>query len=257
MPTAEFIMRYQIYPDNPEVYVGIQKDTDTGGFRYMVVEPRTHHAREGGLHEADKAARRRARGRHGEAEEQQAGRRPTSSQEAKKLPRSTPSRSPPDSYRKIAYYFTRDYIKMGRIEVLMNDPRIEDISCDGPRIPLFIWHRDYESIPTNVMFQSDEELNTFASKLAYVSGKHISIANPIVDATLPDGSRIQITYGKEVTKKGGTFTIRKFKGDPITIVDMLKYNTLSPELGPTSGTSSRGACRSWSRAVRPAARQRP
>jgi flagellar protein FlaI len=98
-------------------------------------------------------------------------------------------------------------------------------------VPLFIWHREYESIPSNVMFGSDEELNTFASKLAYVSGKHISIASPIVDATLPDGSRVQITYGREVTKKGSTFTIRKFKGEPITVVDLLRYNTLSPELG--------------------------
>ncbi|MDA4123627.1 MAG: type II/IV secretion system ATPase subunit, partial [Thaumarchaeota archaeon] len=152
-------------------------------------------------------------------------------EEAKKLSKKYGIKVAPESYRKIAYYFTRDYIKLGKIEVLMNDPRIEDISCDGPKIPLFIWHRDYESIPTDVMFSGDDELNTFASKLAYVSGKHISIAAPIVDATLPDGSRIQITYGKEVTKKGSTFTIRKFKGDPITIVDLLKYNTLSPELG--------------------------
>jgi flagellar protein FlaI len=81
------------------------------------------------------------------------------------------------------------------------------------------------------MFTDEKELDTFAAKLAYVSGKHISIASPIVDATLPDGSRVQITYGREVSKRGGNFTIRKFKADPITIVDLLKYNTVSPELG--------------------------
>jgi flagellar protein FlaI len=113
----------------------------------------------------------------------------------------------------------------------MNDSRIEDISCDGPTVPLYVWHRDYESIPTSVTFENENELDTFAAKLAYVSGKHISIASPIVDATLPDGSRIQITYGKEVSKRGGNFTIRKFKADPITIVDLLKYNTVSPDLG--------------------------
>jgi type IV secretory pathway ATPase VirB11/archaellum biosynthesis ATPase/intein/homing endonuclease len=229
-PTNEFLMRYQIYPDNPEVYVGIQKDPDTGGFRYMVVEPqlslveRQVYAKLTRLLidelEVDMVKLKNDKTAQ-----------PYLIAEAKKLAQKYSMKISPDSYRKIAYYFTRDYIKLGKIEVLMNDPRIEDISCDGPKIPLFIWHRDYESIPTNVMFKSDEELNTFASKLAYVSGKHISIANPIVDATLPDGSRVQITYGKEVTKKGGTFTIRKFKGDPITIVDMLKYNTLSPELG--------------------------
>ncbi|MDG6925924.1 MAG: Flp pilus assembly complex ATPase component TadA [Nitrososphaerota archaeon] len=229
-PANEFIMRYQVYPDNPEVYVGIQKDPDTGGFRYIVVEPplslveRQVYAKLTRLL-IDELEVDMVKLKNNKTAQ------PYLIAETKKLAEKYSMKISPDSYKKIAYYFTRDYIKLGKIEVLMNDPRIEDISCDGPKIPLFIWHRDYESIPTNVMFKSDEELNTFASKLAYVSGKHISIANPIVDATLPDGSRVQITYGKEVTKKGGTFTIRKFKGDPITIVDMLKYNTLSPELG--------------------------
>jgi archaeal flagellar protein FlaI len=227
---APFVMRYQIYPDNPEIYVGIQKDPETGGFRYMVVEPRLT------LWEKQ-VYQKLTRLLVDELEVDMTKLKNNKSaeaylvEEAKKLSKKYGIKVAPESYKKIAYYFTRDYIKLGKIEVLMNDPRIEDISCDGPRIPLFIWHRDYESIPTNVMFNTDEELNTFASKLAYVSGKHISIAAPIVDATLPDGSRIQITYGKEVTKKGSTFTIRKFKGDPITIVDLLRYNTLSPELG--------------------------
>ncbi len=226
----ELVMRYQIYPDNPEVYVGIQKDPDTGGFRYIVVEPRlTKGERE--LY--TRLTRLLVDELEVDMEKLKNSKTATPYlvAEAKKLATKYQIKISPDSYKKIAYYFNRDFIKLGRIEVLMNDPRIEDISCDGPNIPLFIWHRDYESIPTNVMFKTDEELNTFASKLAYVSGKHISIASPIVDATLPDGSRIQITYGKEVTKKGGTFTIRKFKGDPITVVDMLKYNTCSPELG--------------------------
>jgi flagellar protein FlaI len=223
-------MRYQIYPDNPDVYVGIQKDSETGGYRYVVVEPRLT------LWEKQ-VYQKLTRLLVDELEVDMAKLKNNKSaevylvEEAKMLAKKYKINVAPESYKKIAYYFVRDYIKLGRIEVLMNDPRIEDVSCDGPRIPLFIWHRDYESIPTNVMFQGDEELNTFASKLAYVSGKHISIASPIVDATLPDGSRIQITYGKEITKKGSTFTIRKFKGDPITIIDLLKFNTLSPELG--------------------------
>ncbi|MDA4123630.1 MAG: ATPase, T2SS/T4P/T4SS family, partial [Thaumarchaeota archaeon] len=229
-PQYNFVARYQIFPDNPEVYSGIIKDPETGGYRYVVVEPqmtlveRQVYAKITRLLvdelEVDMARLKNSKSAQAYLFE-----------ETKKLAKKYDMKIPPDAYRKVAYYFTRDYIKLGRIEVLMNDPRIEDISCDGPNIPLFIWHRDYESIPTSIMFKDDEELNTFASKLAYVSGKHISIANPIVDATLPDGSRIQITYGKEVTRKGSTFTIRKFKGDPITIVDMLKYNTISPELG--------------------------
>lgn len=137
---------------------------------------------------------------------------------------------PRPSMRKLQYYFTRDFIHLGKIEPLMLDPLIEDISCDGAKIPIYVWHRDYESIPTNVAFASDQELDTFVSKLAYVSGKHISLALPIVDASLDDGSRLHLTYGKEITQKGSTFTIRKFKADPFTIVDLVKYGTLNAEV---------------------------
>ncbi|MDG6982859.1 MAG: type II/IV secretion system ATPase subunit [Nitrososphaerota archaeon] len=134
------------------------------------------------------------------------------------------------SMRKLQYYFSRDFINLGKIDPIMLDPLIEDISCDGAKIPIYIWHRDYESIPTNVVFDTDQELDTFVSKLAYVSGKHISLALPIVDASLQDGSRLHLTYGKEITQKGSTFTIRKFKSDPFTVVDLIKYNTLNPEV---------------------------
>ncbi|MDG6988585.1 MAG: type II/IV secretion system ATPase subunit [Nitrososphaerota archaeon] len=137
---------------------------------------------------------------------------------------------PKPSMRKLQYYFTRDFIHLGKIEPLMLDPLIEDISCDGAKIPIYVWHRDYESIPTNVAFASDQELDTFVSKLAYVSGKHVSLALPIVDASLDDGSRLHLTYGKEITQKGSTFTIRKFKADPFTIVDLVKYGTVNAEV---------------------------
>ena len=93
---------------------------------------------------------------------------------------------------------------------------VEEVSCDGTNIPLYIWHREYESIPTNVIFSTDKELNNFARKISYVCGKHVSMANPIIDASLPDGSRINLTLGHEITKRGSTFTIRRFRADPIT-----------------------------------------
>ncbi|MDE1858839.1 MAG: Flp pilus assembly complex ATPase component TadA, partial [Thaumarchaeota archaeon] len=137
---------------------------------------------------------------------------------------------PRPTMRKLQYYFARDFIHLGKIDPLMLDPLIEDISCDGGKIPIYVWHRDYESIPTNVSFDTDQELDTFVSKLAYVSGKHISLAAPMVDASLNDGSRLHLTYGKEITQKGSTFTIRKFRADPFTVVDLIKYNTLNPEV---------------------------
>jgi flagellar protein FlaI len=131
---------------------------------------------------------------------------------------------------KLMYYLTRDFIYHGKIEPLMRDHMIEDISCDGPGVPIYIWHRAYESIPTNVKFEDTRELDNFVVKLAYLSGKHISIASPMVDGGLADGSRVQLTYSKEVTRHGSTFSIRRFRADPMTITDLITFNTLTSEM---------------------------
>lgn len=133
-------------------------------------------------------------------------------------------------FEKIMYYLNRDLIGYGKIQPMMLDPNIEDISCDGVGIPIYVWHRKYESISSNVSFDSSEELDSFIIKLAQRANRHISIANPLLDASLPDGSRIQLTYGTEVTQRGSTFTIRKFKADPFTITDLILYNTIDLDI---------------------------
>jgi flagellar protein FlaI len=134
------------------------------------------------------------------------------------------------SFDKIAYYIIRDYVYFDKIDPLMKDTKIEDISCNGHGLPIFVWHQEYESIPTNVVFQTAEELDKFIVKLTYMTGRAISIAQPVVDASLPDQSRIQLTYEKEVTRRGSSFTIRKFRERPFTITDLTVFNTLSPEM---------------------------
>ncbi len=134
------------------------------------------------------------------------------------------------SLNKIQYYAMRDFVHLGKIEPILHDHMVEEISCDGTNIPLYLWHREYESIPTNIIFETDEELENFTRKLAYATGKNVSVSNPIVDSSLPDGSRINMTFGREVTKRGSTFTIRKFKADPITVIDLVKFNTLSSDV---------------------------
>ncbi len=127
-------------------------------------------------------------------------------------------------------YITRDFLNFAKIDGIMRDENIEDVSCDGVDIPVFVWHRKYESIPTNIVFKTHEELENFVFKLAYLCGRHISIAQPLLDGTLPDGSRAQVTYGTEVTPKGSTFTIRKFKSSPLTITDLIIYKAMSTEI---------------------------
>jgi len=136
----------------------------------------------------------------------------------------------PHTLEKYQYYITRDFLNFGKIDALMRDELIEDISCDGVGNALYIWHRRYESTPTNIIFKTQEELDSFILKLSYLCGRHISIAQPLLDGTLPDGSRAQLTFGTEVTPKGSTFTIRKFKRSPLTITDLVLYKTLSPEM---------------------------
>ena len=131
---------------------------------------------------------------------------------------------------KILYFLVRDQLHFGKMDVMMKDPHIEDISCNGPDIPLYIWHRTYESIPSNVQFNNDKELDSYIIRLAYKAKRMISVANPLLDASLPDGSRIQLTYSKYVTRQGSTYTIRKFKADPLTIVDLIINGTISAEI---------------------------
>lgn len=128
------------------------------------------------------------------------------------------------------YYIERDIVGLGRIEALMNDPNIEDISCDGLNIPIYVYHRDPKigSLKTNVMFKDDDELNTFVTKIAQKCKKSISISEPLLDATLPDGSRIQATLGTDIARRGSNFTIRKFTEQPLTPTHMIKYGTLDP-----------------------------
>jgi flagellar protein FlaI len=131
---------------------------------------------------------------------------------------------------KLMYYIIRDFLGYGKIDPFMKDPMIEDISADGVNVPIYVWHRDYESLPTNILFKNSEELNSFIVRLAYMARKNISLATPILDASLPDGSRIQMTYGNEVTRRGSTFTIRRFRVDPMTISDLISLGTISSEM---------------------------
>ncbi len=131
---------------------------------------------------------------------------------------------------KLMYYIERDLIGYGIIDPLLHDHLIEDISCDGLNVPIYIWHRDFESIASNIMFTDETELDSFIIKLAQRSGRHVSIAQPLLDASLPDGSRLQLSFGREVTQKGSTFTIRRFRADPWTITDLIITNTVDSKI---------------------------
>jgi flagellar protein FlaI len=134
-----------------------------------------------------------------------------------------------DTKNRIFYYILAEFVGYGKIDILMKDDEIEDISCDGEEIPIFIYHKTLESIKSNVIFKDAESLDSFVVKLSQMCGKQISVYEPIVDGKLTDGSRLQTTLAKTITKYS-TFTIRKFREDPLTPVDLIANNTLSLDM---------------------------
>ena len=137
---------------------------------------------------------------------------------------------PDVSWYKILYHAERDLVGFGKIDPLMHDPNIEDISCDGVKKSVYIWHRKFESIETNLEFESDEDLDNLVVKLVHMAGKHVSSAFPIVDASLPGKHRLAVAYRREITPFGTAFTIRKFRDDPYSIIDLINIGTFTEEM---------------------------
>ncbi len=133
-------------------------------------------------------------------------------------------------YLKVMYYIYRNFVGYDEIEPLLQDPFIEDISCDGVKIPIYVVHRKYGSLRTNIVFDKEERLKDFIVKLAERCGRYVSYAEPILAGTLPDGSRVSATLAPDVTTKGPVFTIRKFTEKPFSPIEQIELKTASPEI---------------------------
>ncbi|MEM3386583.1 MAG: type II/IV secretion system ATPase subunit [Nitrososphaerales archaeon] len=125
----------------------------------------------------------------------------------------------------LEYLLVRDKIGIGLLEPLIKDPYIEDISFNGVG-PVFVEHKIFSSCLSSLRFDDPELLDEYIKRLAERVGRPISYRNPIVDGTLPDGSRINIVYGSDISKHGTNFTIRKFSKVPISILQLCLWNTI-------------------------------
>ena len=134
-----------------------------------------------------------------------------------------------ETYNKILYYVIRDSLGLNQIEPMMRDYYIEDVECNGDGYPLYIVHRKYANMRTNVIFKQREELINFVEKLSQKAGRYVSYAKPLLDGALPDGSRVNATYTEDITTRGPTFTIRKFTKEPWTPIHLLSFKTVSAE----------------------------
>ena len=135
-----------------------------------------------------------------------------------------------ESYKKIFYYLCRDFMGFNETEPLLRDYFVEDIECNGANSSVYVVHRVYRNMKTSLIFKDIDKLQSFVEKLAQRCGKYISYAKPILDGSLPDGSRVNATYTKDITSKGPTFTIRKFTKNPWTPTQLISFGTLSPEI---------------------------
>ncbi len=131
-----------------------------------------------------------------------------------------------DDVNAIVYYVLRDFVGYGIIDPLLRDPHIEDITCDGVGIPIHVFHNEFEWLETNIVFPDVQSLERVVRKLAYRAGQEPTIAQPIVEGVLkPEGYRVHIVLDI-VSRRGHTFTIRKFRAEPITITELIARKTL-------------------------------
>lgn len=136
----------------------------------------------------------------------------------------------PEQYIRVMYYIYRNFVGLNEIEPFIRDPWLEDIGCDGTKIPIYVIHRKYGSIKTNVAYEGVDELRQFVIKLSERCGRYVSYAEPILDGTLPDGSRVNATIAGDVATRGPTFSIRKFAQRPFSPIDQILLGTASPTI---------------------------
>ena len=134
-----------------------------------------------------------------------------------------------DQFLAVKYLMRREKAGMGVMDPLVEDPYIEDISCSGVG-PLYIEHKIFGGLKASIEFGDAEELDQYVIQLSEKIGRPVTIREPIVDSTLPDGSRINIVYGGDVSRRGSNFTIRKFSATPLSILDLIKFGTLTYEM---------------------------
>ncbi|MFQ5472090.1 MAG: type II/IV secretion system ATPase subunit [Dehalococcoidia bacterium] len=120
----------------------------------------------------------------------------------------------------IRYLLLRDKVGLGILDGMILDPNIEDVSCAGLG-PVFIEHKVFKALKSTVIFDRHDDLDAFLRRTSERIKKPVTYRKPIVDATLPDGSRVNIVYGAEVSKRGSNFTIRKFTATPLSVMDVI------------------------------------
>ena len=134
-----------------------------------------------------------------------------------------------EQLKALKYVVIRDKVGMSVMEPMLRDSYIEDINCSGVG-NIFLEHKIFKGLQSAVAFEDHEDLDNFVLRLSESIRKPVTLRDPILDATLPDGSRINIVYGREVSRRGSNFTIRKFGGTPLSMLDLIDFGSLNYEM---------------------------
>lgn len=215
----------RLWVQEPYAYVTVVRDPEENELRYHVSEPRLDEFERYVLDEMTKVLRNSLM--YQDVEDTTNKDEVFTQRAAQIIKKHTAAMTPAALY-KVLYYLRRDFIGYDKIDPIMSHDAIEDISCDGTNIPVFVYHKEYRDLDTNVKF-NQQELTSFVTRMAQRSGKHISVSNPLVDASLPNGSRIQLSFGGEISKRGPNFTIRQFTPVPDSPIDLVNWDTFTVE----------------------------
>lgn len=213
----------------PFAYANVKWNPSTKEIEYLVVEPKLNEEEEKTLQTMSSALIELVEvGFSAIKKTDEAV--PYLQEQVKKVVRNLGLKMTDAQYVKMMYYIYKNFVGFNEIEPFLQDPNIEDISCDGVETPLFIIHRKFGSVKTNVSFRTLDELREFIVKLAERAGRYVSYAEPILDGTLPDGSRVAATLAGDVATRGPTFTIRKFSEKPFSPVDQMELKTADADI---------------------------
>ncbi|MDP2217451.1 MAG: type II/IV secretion system ATPase subunit [Methanolobus sp.] len=133
-----------------------------------------------------------------------------------------------NEYNKLLYHIERNIIGSGPIEPVIRDPYLEDISSIGVN-NVFIVHKIFDTIKTDLTFGDEKGLDNWLRSMSERIGRPVSDARPIADGALPDGSRINIIYSIDISRRGSSFTMRKFSEVPVSIIQLISWGALSAE----------------------------
>lgn len=130
---------------------------------------------------------------------------------------------------KIAYFLRRKSLGYDSIDPLFKDTFIEEITCNGPNLPVYVYHVNYGFIPTNITY-TEPNLDDFTSHLAELANRHICLGEPVAEAALKDGSRLTAFWKSEVSDRGSSYSIRKIRTNPLSPTDLIRLGTFNSEI---------------------------